>query len=287
MDPTLLTLLLLSIPIGILAGLGASVIGLTAWPLVFPLFLLVGNFSLHEALLSSMIIDLIHAVILTIYYQRKPAVGVDFRYGMQLGLTSGLVAIITAIIAFSFLEQYSGLFKGGAGIINLLFGVIFIFQALKRRKQFMKSQEEAHLSEDEPHTSKWYQNLSDKRKDTIIFSFILIQGFATGLIGVGGAMNIALVLIILLGYPALRAVGTAMTTSAIMLSALVVTYLILLNFVITYWYIVVIYIIVGSISCIAGVIRAQNIGEWQLLLLIGLVVVSAAVLAIFQIYLFG
>jgi hypothetical protein len=61
---------------------------------------MIGGFSLHEALLSSMCIDLMHGIILTIYYQQKPNVGVNFKYRMQLGLILGIVSVTTVVIAF-------------------------------------------------------------------------------------------------------------------------------------------------------------------------------------------
>lgn len=288
MDPITFLLLVLAVPIGILVGLGASIIGLTAWPLVVPLFFMIGGFSLHEALLSSMCIDLVHGIILTIYYQQKPDVGVNVKYSIQLGLVASVVSVVTAIIVFQLLEQFSDLFKGGAGYITMILGSIFIFQALKRRNKSMKLEQASTLSNIEPKTSEhWYQNLSEYQKNIFVFGFVAIQGFITGLIAIGGAMNIALVLILLLGYPALRAGGTAMTSTTIMLSTLVLTYLILLNFTFNNWFIVMVYIFIGSASCIVGVMKAQRIGEWKLFLIIGSVVITSAVFAMLQIYLLG
>ena len=58
------TLALLAIPIGVLVGLAAGVIGLTAWPILVPLLLVFGGFPLHEVLLSSLLVDLMIAFVL-------------------------------------------------------------------------------------------------------------------------------------------------------------------------------------------------------------------------------
>ena len=170
----------------------------------------------------------------------------------------------------------------------MILGSIFIFQALKRRKKSMKSNVTNYNSEIAVKPSeRWHQQLSSRQKEIFVYGFTAIQGFLTGLIAIGGAMNIALILIILLGYPALRAGGIAMTATTVMLSALVLTYLILLNFVFTNWLIVIVYVLIGSVSCILGLMKAQKIEEWKLFLTIGLVVVTSAIFAMLQIFIFG
>ena len=46
---SMITLAILALPIGVLVGLGAGVIGLTAWPILVPLLLVFGGIPLHEA----------------------------------------------------------------------------------------------------------------------------------------------------------------------------------------------------------------------------------------------
>ncbi len=100
-------------------------------------------------------------------------------------------------------------------------------------------------------------------------------------------MNIVVVLIFLVGYPTLRAVGTAMVTTAVMLSMTVVTYFILLQFSLSTLPILVFYLAIAGISSYLSVTKAQNISERKLRLTIGIVVLTAAIFATAQVYLLG
>jgi len=100
-------------------------------------------------------------------------------------------------------------------------------------------------------------------------------------------MNIVIVLMFLLGYPTLRAVGTAMIATAVMLVMMVVTYLILLQFTLTALPIIALFILIASVSSYLSVTKAQNIPERKLRFTIGIVVLTAAIFATVQVYFLG
>jgi uncharacterized membrane protein YfcA len=278
MDPLVLTLVLLAVPLGILIGLGAGVIGLTAWPLVVPLLLIFGGYPLHETLLSSLLIDLLIAIILSYFYLKKAEVEVDGLYGVKLGITAGVVATIAAIIAFPLLTQYSSLFEGGSAIVTFFLGCFFIVQAIRM---------DSSASKINKGESERISRFTARQKDIIAFGFCIIQGLLTGILAIGGAMNIVIVLIFILGYPTLRAVGTAMITTVVMLSMLAVTYFVLLQFTITTLPVLVFYLAVAGISSYVSVTRVQTIPERTLRFTIGTVVLTAAIFATVQVYLIG
>jgi uncharacterized membrane protein YfcA len=267
---------MLAIPIGVLVGLAAGVIGLTAWPILVPLLLVFGGFPLHEVLLSSLLVDLMIAVVLSIFYIRNKEVEVDSVYGAKLGGVAGVIAIITAVLAFQLLDQYSNLFEGGSSIVTLFFGGLFIIQAIRM-------EESTGIREKGPSQ----RQLSARQKDTIAYGFCIFQGFLTGLIAIGGAMNIVLVLMFILGYPTLRAVGTAMVATVVMLSMTVIAFLILLQFSVSTLPIVVLYVLIGAISSYLAVTRVQNISERKLRFTIGIVILIAAIFATAQVYFIG
>ncbi|MFX1330485.1 MAG: TSUP family transporter [Promethearchaeota archaeon] len=267
------TLALLAIPIGVLLGLAAGVIGLTAWPILVPLLLVFGGSPLHEALLSSLLVDLMIAIVLSIFYIRNKEVEVDSLYGAKLGGVAGVVALITAILVFHILDQYSGLFEGGSSIVTLVFGGLFIIQAIRM-------DDSTGVRDERPSQ----RQLSDRKKDIIAYGFCIFQGFLTGLIAIGGAMNIVLVLMFILGYPTLRAVGTAMVATTVMLSMTVIAFLILLQFSVSTLPIVVLYVLIGAISSYLAVTRVQNISERKLRFTIGIVILTAAIFATAQVY---
>jgi uncharacterized membrane protein YfcA len=131
------------------------------------------------------------------------------------------------------------------------------------------------------------RQITKQRQNIVTISICVIQGILTGIIAMSGAMNIVIVLIFLLGYPTLRAVGTAMIATAVMLAMMVVTYLILLQFILTTLPIIVLFVLVASVSSYFSVDKAQNIPERKLRFTIGIVVLTAAILATVQVFLLG
>jgi len=272
MDPLTITLIALAIPIGILIGLGAGIIGMTAWPLVVPLLLVFGGYPLHEVLLSSLLVDLMIAIILSIFYLKRSEVEIDSVYGAKLGLVAGSVAITTAILV-------------GSAIVTIVLGGLFIVQAI--RMDSPSSSTNDMVAKIDTNEDLQDERFSDRQKDIIAYGFCIIQGLLTGILAIGGAMNIVVVLIFLVGYPTLRAVGTAMVTTAVMLSMTVVTYFILLQFSLSTLPILVFYLAIAGISSYLSVTKAQNISERKLRLTIGIVVLTAAIFATAQVYLLG
>jgi uncharacterized membrane protein YfcA len=270
------TMIILAFPIGVLVGLGAGVIGLTAWPLLVPLLLVFGGVPLHEALLSSLLVDLATALVLSAFYVHHQEVEVDSTYGAKLGMVAGIVALVTASLAFPILEQFSSLFEGGSSIITLLFGIMFIVQAFRMKNSTGTMREGSRTV---------LPQLSGKQRDSIAYGFCILQGFLTGLIAMGGAMNIVLVLMFIVGLPTLRAVGTAMVATVVMLSMIILSYLILLQFSLSTIPLVSLYVIIGTISSYLAVTRIQNISERKLRFTIGIVILIAAIFATTQVFL--
>jgi len=277
MDPLMLTLIFLAIPIGILIGLGAGVIGMTAWPLIVPLLLVFGGYPLHEVLLSSMLVDLVIAANLSVFYLRKPELEIDGMYATKLGATAGIVATITAIAVFPILAQYSHLFKGGSTIVTMILGSLFIVQAVRMNNV------PGLKANDIPEESS-RNRFSDRQKDAIAYGFCIIQGFLTGLLAMGGAMNIVIVLMFLIGYPTLRAVGTAMITTTIMLTMTVIAYLILMQFTLSTLPLVILYLVLAAVSSYVAVIKVQHIPERKLRFTIGIVILASAIFASVQVF---
>lgn len=280
MDPLLFSLLVSAIPLGIVVGLGAGIIGMTAWPLIVPLLLVFGGYPLHEVLLSSMLVDLVIAANLSLFYLRRSELEIDGVYSIKLGVTAGIVATATAILAFPLLTQYSHLFEGGSAIVTAILGFLFIVQAIRMN-------DITEFKNTTTHEKLRQSGLSTRQKDAVTYGFCIIQGFLTGLIAMGGAMNIVIVLMFIVGYPTLRAVGTAMITATVMLTMTVITYIILLQFTLSTLPLVVLYVILAAVTSYLAVTKVQNISERKLRLVIGIVVLTAAISATAQVYLIG
>jgi uncharacterized membrane protein YfcA len=199
-------------------------------------------------------------------------------FAAKLGGVAGAIALVTAILVFPILEQYSTLFEGGSSIVTLVFGTVFIIQAIRMENS-------TDVRGEDP--SQKLAHLSSIKKDIIAYGFCIFQGFLTGLIAIGGAMNIVLVLIFILGYPTLRAVGTAMVATTVMLSMTVIAFIILLQFSVSTLPIVVLFVLVGALSSYLAVSRVQNISERKLRFTIGIVILTAAIFATAQVYFIG
>jgi len=271
MDPLII---ILALPIGLLIGLGAGIVGLTAWAIIVPLLFVIGGVPLHEALLSSLLVDLAIAIALTTFYLRGSDVEVDTQFGAKLGVVAGVTAMVTVFIAFPLLELYSDAFKGGSPFITLALGAVFLIQGLRLKESNASS---------ENKESK-FSSLSSHRKHILSYAFCVIIGLLTGAIAIGGAMNFVLLLVFLFGYPTFRAVGTAMVATTIMLTMTVVAYLILLSLIISTIPVILLYVGGGMLSSYIAVTRAQRIPERKLRILIGVVVIATAIFASVQIF---
>ncbi|MFW9807458.1 MAG: TSUP family transporter [Candidatus Thorarchaeota archaeon] len=274
MDPIIL---FLAFPLGILIGLGAGIVGLTAWPIIVPLLFVIGGVPLHESLLSSLLVDLAIAITLTLFYTRRSESKVNLKLGTRFGLVAGFTATITVIIAFPLLEQYSNAFRGGSPIITLALGAIFLIQGIRMKNPVA----ETATGNQEGRSS----SLSISQKQLLSYIFCILVGFLTGAIAIGGAMNFVIILVFLLGHRTFQAVGTAMVATTIMLSMTVLVYLILLSFSITTIFVVLLYICGGVLSSYVAVTRAQFIPEKKLRIIIGVVVIATALFASVQVFL--
>ena len=263
MDPLLL---LLALPIGILVGLGASLVGLTAWPLVVPVLLIVG-YSPQESILTSLVVDLVNALIVTSFYRSRTSLGFDTALSLRLGILALIPAAAAAVIVFPILGLYAEAFKGGSGMINLVLGSLFVIQAF-RTKEDNDEHGDAGGS-----TNRWF----------IVYVFCLVQGLVTGIIGIGGAMNIVIVLLIATSLRTRRAVGTAVAATSILLVGMVSVYLILFAFVVPTLDLIVLISSVASLTCVVGLLKSEQISDRWLRLTIGLVVLAAAVFSIIQV----
>jgi len=274
MDPLIV---ILALPIGILIGFGAGIVGLTAWPIIVPLLFVIGGVPLHEALLSSLLIDLAIAITLTTFYLRRSDIEVDTQFGVKLGLVAGVTSMITVVFAFPLLEQYSDAFRGGSPIITLFLGAIFLIQGLRLK--------DSNIGIDNKESK--FSSLSPHQKHLLSYIFCVLIGFLTGAIAIGGAMNFVILLVFLLGYSTFRAVGSAMVATTIMLTMTIVAYLILLSFTIFTLPTVLLYIGGGVLSSYIAVTRAQRIPERRLRIMIGIVVIATAIFASVQIFILG
>ena len=266
MDPLLV---ILAIPISILAGLGASLVGLTAWPLVVPVLLIVGNYSPQEAILTSMIIDVVNATIVTLFFRKRTSVGIELGTGLRMGASAGVPAVIAAFLVYPILGFYADLFKGGSGVINMFLGSLFVIQAFRTNGVAPSEDKGASVAK----TERW----------SVVYVFCVVQGIVTGIIGIGGAMNLVIVMLIFTSFQTRRAVGTAMSATVILLLGTISVYLVRSALVVPTLDIILLASSIASFACISGLLKSDSISEKYLRLAIGVVVLAAAVFSLLQV----
>lgn len=310
-DVTLL-LLVLAIPIGLLIGIAAGVVGYTAWPMIVPLLFVIGGYSVYEAILTSVIIDLVNSTIMTLIYARRG--DVDVKDGLKIGGASTIGVLAGVLVAFAILDNFTSLFRGGVGYVNIGLGVFFLVRGYNMAKKASAGLPGAPLPVDSaagdllagevaapagtpPGSSpvapskppekqgllvRWQQNLTERQKFLVTVAFSIFNAFLVGLVGFGGAMNIVLFLVILLRIPPIRAVGTAMVFAVVVLAVMLVAYLVFLDFQVVTWPYVLSYSLFSLAGLLVGSHFAKKIPDHALNYLIGVIVILTGVAATIQ-----
>jgi len=184
----------LLILIGLLTGTVTAISAGSGVTIVVPLLTILLGYSIHEAIGTSLLVDVIASIIVAVQY---------FRYGkvdLKAGGWLALGAIVGAQVGshFASLIPQNGL-KGGFSVFIILSGLSFIQRAFGKRKfslQILCTENKV-------------------RRVAIILLVGLFIGLSTGLFGTGGGATILVVLIYLMDFPIHTAIGTATALMAL------------------------------------------------------------------------
>jgi len=189
------------VPIGIeiLIGLGTGlVVGITGASgvlLVVPLLTIIMGMDMHTAVGTSLFVDVITSVIVSISYYRHGSVNLRAALWLAIGAILGAQAgahFSNLVISAKFLN---------IGFLVFLF-IMAISMFFKRAQP--SGEEKAHrLAE-----MTWRNRL-------ITLGIGLVLGINSGLFGAGGGMAFFLVLLIILKYPTRLAIGTSTAIMAL------------------------------------------------------------------------
>ncbi|GAB4315172.1 MAG: hypothetical protein Kow0069_16890 [Promethearchaeota archaeon] len=284
-------LLWLAVPVGLLVGVACGVVGYSAWPLVVPLTFVVGGHGLYESILTSVLVDLLNSALLAVTSARRG--DVDVKEASRLGGLSVVGVLAGAAVAFVLLDRFTDLFRGGVGYVNLLLGAFFVHRGLRERKREAAATSPApgdpaaDGGRGDSMLSRWRDSMSPEQRRQATLAFCTVNAFLVGVIGFGGGFNVVLFLVVLLGIPPLRAVGTAMLYAVVVLSALAVAYLAFLRFTLPTWPLVLAFGAFSAVGLLLGTSFAKRLPEWGLYALIGVVVVVTGIAATFQALIVG
>jgi uncharacterized membrane protein YfcA len=185
----------IEILIGLGTGLVVGITGASGVLLVVPLLTIILNVDMHTAVGTSLFVDVITSLIVSISY---------FRHG-NINLRAALWLAIGAILGAQVGAQISNIAIPATllnyGFLIFIFGMAFAMW-FKRAKR---------PEDDAPHRlakMNWRNRL-------ITLGIGLLLGINSGLFGAGGGMVFFLVLLIILKYPTKLAVGTSTAIMAL------------------------------------------------------------------------
>jgi uncharacterized membrane protein YfcA len=190
----MITKILLLISIGLLTGTVTAISAGSGVTVVVPLLTIFLNYSIHEAIGTSLLVDVIASINVAYSYYHHGRV--DLKAGAWLALGAVIGAQVGAHLAN--LVPQGGL-KGGFSFFVIVSGISFLFRAYRKSKFSLAMK---------------FENQTAQTLATIAIGLGI--GLSTGLFGTGGGATILVVLIYVLDFPIHTAIGTA---TAIMAAA--------------------------------------------------------------------
>ncbi|QZT37149.1 sulfite exporter TauE/SafE family protein [Halosquirtibacter xylanolyticus] len=193
---------LLLILIGTIAGIVTGITGASSVMVVVPLLSILLNFSIHQAIGTSLVVDVVAPLFISLTYFKKGHIKIKECISVLLGTV--LLAPIGSY--FSDMVPERGLGSSFGGFMIVLAIMIFRTGA----KQKFNKQDSSSLPSYLRHPIT-----------RIALCFILAgaSGFMTGFMGAGGGTNLLLILILFCGYSLHDALGTSILMMALTASA--------------------------------------------------------------------
>ena len=176
----MLVKILILVAIGLLTGTVTAISAGSGVTIVVPLLTIFLGYTIHEAIGTSLLVDVIASIIVAYNYYRYGKI--DIKSGAWLALGAVIGAQVGSHFA-SFIPQ--GGLKGGFSVFIILSGLSFLYRAFGKRKFSLDILK--------------FDNKT-LRLITIIAIGLFI-GLSTGLFGTGGGATILVVLIYLMDFP--------------------------------------------------------------------------------------
>ncbi len=175
--------------IGLATGLVVGITGASGVLLVVPLLTLLLKFSMHNAVGTSLFVDMITPLFVAISYYRHG--NVNLKAALWLAVGAILGAQGGALVANKFVP--SELMNKGFILFLLAMAVSMWVKSYRPRRE---------------NTRVRLEEMNHKNR-LITFGIGLLLGINSGLFGAGGGLMFLLVLLIILKYPTRTAIGTS------------------------------------------------------------------------------
>lgn len=192
-----ITSVIVMLLIGLLTGVSTGLTGASGVTIVVPLLTLFLGFSIHAAIGTSLVVDVVAALAVMYTYYRHGRIEISSGIWVLLGSITG--AQIGALIAARLPESGLGI---GFGVGMIAMGIVIWLRS-------RKTKDETTSAPDEP---------AGKPGRIQIIKALLVGvgiGLLTGVMGAGGGMMILFALIFILKYPLHKAIGTSTLIMAI------------------------------------------------------------------------
>lgn len=190
-------LLVVPVLIGIGVGVVTSLIGASGVAVVVPLLMFIFGTTIHTAIGTSLLTDVIASISVSVSYYRKG--NIDLKSGIWIILGSLIGSQVGGLLAAGMTEAGLG---GAFGLVTVAIGLAM---ALKK-----DNQDEAggwfarHIRIE----NKWQQALL-----SVIIGLII--GIISGIFGAGGGVLIMVALIVIMQFPLHKAIGTSTLIMAV------------------------------------------------------------------------
>ncbi|MFQ6085766.1 MAG: sulfite exporter TauE/SafE family protein [Candidatus Bathyarchaeia archaeon] len=189
--------LLMTVLIGLFSGMAMGLTGSSGVLIVVPLLNLLLNFSIHESIGTSLLVDIMASLAVSYTYYRHGNMNV--KSGIWVAIGSVLGAQLGTLFAFGMPEAGLG---GAFGIFLIVVGVLMWKKGLSR---------EAIASR-----VKGIVRFENRNQQIAVAGILgLIVGINTGIFGAGGGIWILLILIFVLNLSLHEAIGTSTLMMAI------------------------------------------------------------------------
>ncbi len=246
------------LPLALLIGLWAGVSGYSGWPIVVPLLFIAGVLPIRESVAASRVIGIANAAAAALIYTRHDQT--DSPVAVDLGARALGPALVGAALAIAYQDRFSELLRGLAPWVVVVVGVGLLVRS-------------------------WYMSGSDPQATPpaaplgsggIGLSRVLasVSGLA-----MGGAFNLALVLIFARGLSTVSSVATGLLISAGVLPLLLVAHLVFLE---SWLPVGAVLLPVAACSALAAAVGARHAGrlpERRLAFTVGACVIVAGLAA--------
>ncbi|WP_460024406.1 sulfite exporter TauE/SafE family protein [Infirmifilum sp. SLHALR2] len=253
------TTVLVAFTVGLLAGTVTGFTGASGVVVVVPLLSLLCGLTVHSAIAASLFVDTLASLTVAYTYFRNGRV--EVKDGVMIGLSSIAGAQIGAFIASATPESR---ISRAFGVFTIALGIMMMRRS---RGQGLLSKDFSGITSRLPPTQRVLA--------TVILGFGV--GVITGVFGAGGGLMFLLLLVVVLGEPLHKAVGTSTLIMALTAFSGTVGYLV-------HGFLDVLYSAatsVGSILAGAAASRVANrLPERTLSMVMGLVFLAIGALMI-------